>query len=100
MESGSKWVNGIYEYPGKYYPERSINYMYLSSYINGPYQAYYLDYRNLNAFTITIDKSDNGAYMERSQVLCHAITAPLPPLLLKLLMENLKCRTGFSSIDG
>lgn len=60
LESGSKWVNGIYAYPGEYYPGRSINYMYLSTYVNGPYEGYYMSDRNLNAITITIDRSDNG----------------------------------------
>jgi len=59
LESDSKWVNGIYEYTGRYNPGRSINYIYLNTYVSGLYEAYYLDNRNLNTFTLKIDQSDN-----------------------------------------
>jgi hypothetical protein len=58
--SDSKWVNGEYEFPYQYPPARNISYMDLSTYVNGPYESYYLNHQNLNYFTITIDRSDNG----------------------------------------
>ncbi len=57
--SRSKWVNGVYEYPGSF-AERSIFYLDLNTYVNGPSAYYYLTNGNLNAFKITIDRSDNG----------------------------------------
>jgi len=60
LDSGSKWVNGNYGYPGESYPGRSINYMDLSTYVNGPNEGYYMNSRSLNSITITIDRSDNG----------------------------------------
>ncbi|HEY6505674.1 MAG TPA: hypothetical protein VIZ28_16980 [Chitinophagaceae bacterium] len=58
--SGSKWVNGNYEFPGEYFPGRSISYMDLTTYVNGPYEGYSLVNLYLNPFKITIDGSDNG----------------------------------------
>ena len=57
--SRSKWVNGTYEYPGTF-AERSVFDLQLSTYVNGPWQYYYLTNGNLNVFKITIDRSDNG----------------------------------------
>ena len=58
LYSTSKWVNGDYEYPGGY--QRSINYMNLSTYVNGPMESYYLANLYHNPFKITIDQSENG----------------------------------------
>lgn len=60
LESGSKWVNGDYGYPGEYYPGRSINYIQLTTYVNGPFASYYLKNVYVNPFSLTIDRSDNG----------------------------------------
>jgi hypothetical protein len=58
--SDSKWVNGVYEYAGINIAGRSIFYIYLTTYVSGPYDAYYVNKQNLNYFTIKIDQSDNG----------------------------------------
>lgn len=60
LESDSKWVNGVYEYAGINVPGRSIFSLYLTTYVNGPYESYYPNNQNLNYFTIKIDQSDNG----------------------------------------
>lgn len=60
LESDSKWVNGVYEYAGINVPGRSIFDLYLTTYVNGPYESYYPIKQNLNYFTIKIDQSDNG----------------------------------------
>lgn len=58
--SDSKWVNGVYEYAGINVPGRSIFHIFLTTYVNGPYESYYVNKYDLNTFTITIDQSDNG----------------------------------------
>ena len=58
--SGSKWVNGNYGYPGEFFPGRSLSYIHLSTYANGPLAGYYLQNEYVNPFSITIDRSDNG----------------------------------------
>ena len=32
--SGSKWINGIYKYPGELFPGRSVVYLHLQTYID------------------------------------------------------------------
>jgi hypothetical protein len=55
--SGSKWINGIYEYPSVLFPGRSLVYLGLQTYINGVPGTYVLQN---NSFTLTIDQSENG----------------------------------------
>jgi hypothetical protein len=55
--SGTKWINGIYEYPGEYLPGKSIVLLHLQTYIDRVPGTYVLQN---NAFTLTIDQSDNG----------------------------------------
>lgn len=55
--SGSKWINGIYEYPGEPIPGRSVVYLHLQTYIDRVPGIYtLLD----DSFNLTIDKSENG----------------------------------------
>lgn len=55
--SGSKWINGIYEYPGEQFPGRSVVYLHLQTYINRVPGTYTLQN---NPLTLTIDQSENG----------------------------------------
>ena len=55
--SGSKWINGVYEYPGEYFPGRSVVFMHLHTYINRIPSTYAMQN---NSFTLTIDQSKNG----------------------------------------
>jgi len=60
--SSSRWINGIYEYPGHLYPPaRSVEFLQLQTYLNWVPGTYALQYTTLNTiFTITIDQSENG----------------------------------------
>ena len=53
----SKWINGIYEYPGEPFPGRSIVLLHLQTYRNRFPGTYSLQN---NSFTLTIDQSENG----------------------------------------
>ena len=56
--SGSKWINGIYEYPGQLYPPgRSVVFLQLQTYLNWVPGTYTLQN---TSFTLTIDQSENG----------------------------------------
>ena len=55
--SYTKWINGIYEYPGQSYPGKSVNYFALRTYINWVPGQYSLVN---NTFKLKIDQSDNG----------------------------------------
>ncbi len=55
--SFSKWINGIYEYPGEPFPGRSVVYLHLQTYINRVPGTYAVQN---NSFTLTIDQSENG----------------------------------------
>ncbi len=55
--SGSKWINGVYEYPGQPFPARSVVYLGLQTYIGQLPGSYTLAG---NSLTLTIDQSDNG----------------------------------------
>lgn len=57
--SHSKWVNGIYEYPGELFPGRSVVFLHLQGYINRIPALYSLQ-GNSNSLTLTIDQSENG----------------------------------------
>ncbi|MDP4216191.1 MAG: hypothetical protein Q8927_08315 [Bacteroidota bacterium] len=56
-ESGSRWINGIYNYPGESLPGRSIVYLHIQNYINNVPGSYTLVN---NSLTMTIDQSTNG----------------------------------------
>lgn len=56
--SGSKWINGIYEYPGELFPGRSVVYLNLQTYVDRVPGTYSLD--KDNSVTVTIDQSENG----------------------------------------
>ena len=60
IQSGSKWINGIYECPGQYYPGRSVVFLNLQTYINWIPGTYYLQAQPNTTFTLTIDQSENG----------------------------------------
>lgn len=55
--SGSKWINGTYEYPGQQFPGRSVVFLHLQTYIDRVPGTYTLQN---NAFTLIIDQSENG----------------------------------------
>jgi len=55
--SGSKWINGTYEYPGAQFPGRSVVYGHLQTYVNRVPGTYSLQN---NSFTLIIDQSENG----------------------------------------
>ena len=55
--SGSKWINGIYQYPGDLFPGRSVVYLRLQTYINRIPGTYTLQN---NSLTLAIDQSENG----------------------------------------
>ena len=55
--SYSKWINGVYKYPGDRYTGRSVSYLYLQTYVNRIPNTYTLQN---NSLTLTIDKSENG----------------------------------------
>ena len=55
--SGSRWINGDYEYPDGQFPGRGIVYMDLQTYIDRFPGTYVL---MNNYFTLTIDQSENG----------------------------------------
>jgi hypothetical protein len=82
--SGSKWVNGNYEFPGEYFPGRSISYMYVTTYVNGPREGYSLPNLNLNPFNITIDWSDNGRIHGTFSGTVTCYTCATPGTLVKI----------------
>jgi hypothetical protein len=55
--SGSKWINGVYEYPGEPFPARSVVYLHIQTYIDRVPGTYTLAG---NSLTLTIDQSENG----------------------------------------
>jgi len=55
--SGSKWINGTYDYPGEQLPGRSVVYLHLQTYINRVPGTYTLQN---NSLSLTIDQSENG----------------------------------------
>lgn len=55
--SGSKWINGVYEYPGALFPGRSVVFLHVQTYINRVPGTYTLQN---NSLTLTIDQSENG----------------------------------------
>lgn len=58
ISSGSKWINGTYEYPGELFPGRSVVYLDLQTYLNRLPGTYTL--QKDNSLTLTIDQSENG----------------------------------------
>ena len=54
--SFSKWITGIYKYPGDPYFGRSVVYLGLQSYVNWVPGSYGIQ----NSFTRNIDESENG----------------------------------------
>jgi len=55
--SGSKWINGIYKYPGEPVPGRSVVYLHVQTYVDRVPGSYSLEN---NPLTLTIDQSENG----------------------------------------
>lgn len=55
--SGSKWINGIYEYPGELFPGRSLVHLHVQTYIKRVPGTYTL---LNNSLTMTIDQSESG----------------------------------------
>ncbi|MES2647637.1 MAG: hypothetical protein V4717_12220 [Bacteroidota bacterium] len=53
----SKWINGIYEYPGEQFPGRSIVFLHLQTYLNRFPGSYSLQN---TSFKLIIDQSENG----------------------------------------
>jgi hypothetical protein len=56
--SGSKWINGVYEYPGEPIPARSVVYLHVQTYIDRVPGTYTL--LDGNSLSMTIDQSENG----------------------------------------
>ena len=54
--SGSRWINGIYGYPGASFPGRSMLFLNIQTYINFFPNTYTL---LNNSLTLTIDQSEN-----------------------------------------
>ena len=54
--SGSRWINGIYGYPGASFPGRSMLFLHIQTYINFFPNTYTL---LNNSLTLTIDQSEN-----------------------------------------
>lgn len=74
--SGSEWINGIYEYPGQYYPGRSVVFLDLRTYINWVPATYSLQVLQNTSFTLTIDQSENGRMHGTfsGYLICHSCT--------------------------
>lgn len=54
--SDSKWINGVYEYPGPSFPGRSVLFLHIQTYIDRIPNTYTL---LNNSLTLTIDQSEN-----------------------------------------
>lgn len=57
LSGATKWINGIYEFPGQLYPGRSVVFMHLQTYVNRVPGSYSVQN---NGLTMTIDQSENG----------------------------------------
>ena len=55
--SFTKWINGVYEYPGRQYLAKEVTYFSLQTYLNRVPGSYSLIE---NTFKLTIDQSENG----------------------------------------
>jgi hypothetical protein len=71
--SGSKWINGTYEYPGEPFPARSVVYLHLQTYIDQVPGTYTLAG---NSLILTIDQSENGRMHGTfsGKVICYTCT--------------------------
>ncbi|MEO5594651.1 MAG: hypothetical protein ABIR15_06660 [Chitinophagaceae bacterium] len=71
--SGSKWINGVYEYPGDLLPGRSVVFLHVQTYKNRIPGTYTLQN---NSLTLTIDQSENRRLHGRfsGKITCYTCT--------------------------